>query len=172
MGSCVLILKQEWSLKKMLSEKSRLEASGVVRGNGSYYVVFDNLHKVAKIKEDFPKGSKKPAKKPTWVNTNRNGPGFEDIAYDKKNHRFFLLVEAHLKDSGTLFAKIDTFTKEFRFYEWKWVNFPFSHQNKGFEGLEHIQRRGKDYLLALCEGNQCMGGGKSEGLQVGGEFRC
>ena len=37
--------------------------------------------------------------------------------------------------------------------------------NKGFEGLAWMKRGGKEYLLALCEGNNCAGG--KEGKKPG-----
>jgi hypothetical protein len=49
---------------------------------------------------------------------------------------------------------------ECRTGEW-WLNFDFKENtNKGFEGLSWMKRRGKQYLLAVCEGNNCAGGKK------------
>jgi hypothetical protein len=46
--------------------------------------------------------------------------------------------------------------------EW-WLDFDFDeNSNKGFEGLSWIKRGGNEYLLALCEGNDCCGGKKGK----------
>lgn len=46
------------------------------------------------------------------------------------------------------------------------VDFTFKSRNKGFEAVAHVERNGKDYLLALCEGNKCKCGDK--GRKPGG----
>ena len=47
-----------------------------------------------------------------------------------------------------------------------WVDFPFEERNTGFEGLSALRWQGRDYLLALCEGNRCRAGRK--GRKPGG----
>jgi hypothetical protein len=48
-----------------------------------------------------------------------------------------------------------------------WADFEFEeNSNKDFEGLSWVNRYGNEYLLALCEGNNCIGskagGGRRE----------
>ena len=125
-------------------------------------MVFDNFPKIAKIKSDLTRGNTKEI----WVNTNGQGPGFEDIAYDKKNKRFYTMVEAE-ETKGKIFkGKIYTFDENFGLLTKNWANVKFDTENKGFEGLEHLRRGKKEYLLALCEGNKCRGG--KQGKKPGG----
>ena len=162
MNQTTLKIIKERKLKELLPGIVRLEASGVVAWKNHYYVVFDNFPKIARIKSDLTRGHTEE----TWVNTNGKGPGFEDIAYDKKDKRFFTVVEA-LETKGKIFkGKIYTFDKNFRLEKKNWVNVKFDHENKGFEGLEHLRRGKKEYLLALCEGNKCKGG--KQGKRPGG----
>jgi len=154
----VLTVIQERKLKELLPGQSRLEASGLVAWHGQYYVVFDSFPQIARIKSDLTRESTKES----WINKKGKGPGFEDITYDRKKERFYLVVEA-LETKGKKFkGKIYEFDKEFSCLRKNWINVKFEDGNKGFEGLEHIRRRGKEYLLALCEGNKCRGGKKGK----------
>ena len=63
-------------------------------------------------------------------------------------------------------AQIEEYDRHFNFLESNQVNFSFESENKGFEGLEWVEKNGNEYLLALCEGNKCKGGKK--GRQPGG----
>ena len=145
---------------------AQLEASGVVAWNDEYYVVFDNFPKIARIKSDLTRGNTKEI----WVNKNGKGPGFEDIAYDKKNKRFYTVVEALETKRKTFKGKIYTFDENFRRVKKNWVNVNFDDENKGFEGLEHLWRGKEEYLLALCEGNKCRGG-KQGKIPGGGRIK-
>ena len=161
MNQPTLKIVQERKLKELLPGIGRLEASGVVAWDNHYYVVFDNFPKIARIKSDLTRGKAKEI----WANKNGKGSGFEDIAYDKQNKRFYTVVEA-LETTGKKFkGKIHTFDTNFRLLHKNWVNVKFESENKGFEGLEHVRRGKKDYVLALCEGNKCRGGkqGKTPG---------
>ena len=54
----------------------------------------------------------------------------------------------------------------FRFLKDRPVDFIFKSSNKGFEAVAHVRRDNMDYILALCEGNECQGGDK--GRKPGG----
>ena len=153
---------KERKLKELLPGIVRLEASGVVACDNNYYVVFDNFPKIARINSDLTRGKTKEI----WMNTNGKGPGFEDIAYDKKNKRFYTVVEALETKGKTFKGKIYTFDENIRRVKKNWVNVKFDDKNKGFEGLEHLWRGKEEYLLALCEGNKCRGG--KQGKKPGG----
>ena len=162
----VLTVIKERKLKELLPGQTQLEASGVVPWQGHYYVVFDSFPQIARIKSDLTRGTTKDS----WVNKQGKGPGFEDITYDQKKERFYTVVEA-LKTKGKKFkGKIYEFDKEFSCLRKNWINVKFEDGNKGFEGLEHIRRRGKEYLLALCEGNKCRGGKKGK-MPGGGRIK-
>ena len=121
-------------------------------------MVFDNFPQIARIQSDLTRDTPKES----WINKKGKGPGFEDITYDQKKERFYLVVEA-LETKGKKFkGKIYEFDKDFSCLRKNWITVKFDDGNKGFEGLEHIRRRGKEYLLALCEGNKCRGGKKGK----------
>jgi len=131
-----------------------LEASGVVARGGDYFVVFDNVRRVARVGADLAPGSGAHA----WVGRWRAGEGYEDIAYSADQGRFYLLIEAEKHPDGTYKAVIEECDEAWRYKGRSWVNFPFQTRNTGFEGLSAVRWSGADYLLALCEGNNCLPG--------------
>jgi hypothetical protein len=133
-----------------------LEASGVVALGRDLFVIFDNLRRVARIDRDLEPGSKKHA----WLGAARPGEGYEDIAYSDARRRFYLLIEAQKHPDGTYKAVIEECSEAGRFLGRSWVDIPFEKRNTGFEGLTVVGWRGREYLLALCEGNRCRGGRK------------
>jgi hypothetical protein len=139
-----------------------LEASGVVAKGAHYYVIFDNIRRIARIHRGLAPGSKAHG----WFGRARDGEGYEDIAYSPRTRRFYLLIEGEKHPDGTYKALIDECDEAARFKKRRWVDFPFEQRNTGFEGLSAIRVRGQDYLLALCEGNRCRAGRK--GRKPGG----
>ena len=133
---------------------SVLEASGVVANGDSYYVIFDNIRRVARIHRHLIPGS--PDHR--WIGRRRRGDGYEDIAYSPHRRRFYLLVEAEKHPDGTYKALIEECDEDGRPGRTRWVDFTFDKRNTGFEGLSAVRRQGRDLLLALCEGNACRGG--------------
>lgn len=131
-----------------------LEASGVVAKGDSYYVIFDNIRRIARIDRRLTPGSKKNA----WFGRVRSGDGYEDIAYSRHRRRFYLLIEAEKHPDGTYKAQIDECDEFGQHNRRRWVDFSFETRNTGFEGLSALRWRHEDYLLALCEGNRCRAG--------------
>lgn len=139
-----------------------LEASGVAAVEDSYYVIFDNIRRVARVDRHLIPGS--PDHR--WLGRRRPGDGYEDIAYSRHRRRFYLLVEAEKHPDGTYKALVDECDETGRHLRSRWVDFSFEKRNTGFEGLSVLRRGGTDLLLALCEGNRCRGG--KRGRQPGG----
>lgn len=142
---------------------NRLEASGVFFLNGFFYVIFDNLRQIAKIKKDLD-----DIKDNCLISVERENfkEAFEDITYSHFQQRFYLVIEALESKKETYQAKIEEYDRNFNSLESKWVDFTFESENKGFEGLECVEKNGNEYLLAMCEGNKCKGGKK--GREPGG----
>jgi hypothetical protein len=149
-----------------------LEASGVVAKNGYYYVVFDNVRRLARIHSGLQPGSAKHS----WVGRARDADGYEDIAFSRHSRRFYLLIEAQKHPDGAYKALVDECSEDAQFKQRLWVDFPLDKRNTGFEGLSAVRWKGRDYLLALCEGNRCRagrrgkkpGGGRVQVLQRAG----
>ena len=139
-----------------------LEASGVFAKGRDFFVIFDNIRRIARIDRDLTAGSRKHS----WLGAARTGDGYEDITYSPTRRRFYLLVEGQKHPDGTYKALIDECNEAGRFERRSWVDFSFETRNRGFEGLAAIQWRGRDCLLALCEGNRCRSGRK--GRKPGG----
>lgn len=139
-----------------------LEASGVLARGRDCFVIFDNLRRVARIDRSLAPGHSRHA----WLGGPRSGEGYEDIAYSPHLRRYYLLVEAEKHPDGTFKAVVEERDTEFRWKGRQWVDFPFEERNTGFEGLSAVRWRGRDYLLALCEGNRCRAGKK--GRRPGG----
>jgi hypothetical protein len=139
-----------------------LEASGVVAKDAYYYVVFDNVRRIARIHRGLQPGSTEHS----WFGRARQGEGYEDIAFNPHTRRFYLLIEAEKHPDGTYKALIDECDERANYKRRRWVDFSFEKRNTGFEGLSAVRWKGRDYLLALCEGNRCRGGRK--GRKPGG----
>jgi len=133
-----------------------LEASGVVAKGAHYYVIFDNIRRIARVHRGLTPGSKAHG----WFGRAREGEGYEDIAFSPRTRRFYLLIEAEKHPDGTYKALIDECDEQAQFKKRRWVDFPFQKRNTGFEGLSVVRSGGQDYLLALCEGNRCSAGRK------------
>jgi hypothetical protein len=133
-----------------------LEASGVVVKNGRYFVVFDNVRRVAQIGSNLKPGSADHV----WLGRLRGGEGYEDIAYSATLRRFYALIEAEKHPDGTYKAIVEEFDEQFRYKGRGTVDVPFEKRNRGFEGLAAVRSNGADYLLALCEGNDGRAGGR------------
>ena len=92
--------------------------------------------------------------------------GYEGITYNPAKQRFYLLVESRKQKHGGYEAEICEYDDEFRYIKDRPIDFTFKSSNKGFEAVAHVRRHGKDYVLALCEGNKCKSGDK--GRKPGG----
>ena len=131
-----------------------LEASGVIAKGADYYVVFDNVRRIAKIHRSLEPGSKRHS----WFGPKRDGEGYEDIAFSRNTRRFYLLIEGEKHPDGTYKALIDECDESAQYKRRRWVDFAFEERNTGLEGLSAVRWRGQDFLLVLCEGNRCRGG--------------
>lgn len=161
----VLQLLAEDKLNNLLTNKNtpkRLEASGVLFLNDLFYIIFDNLRQIAKVKKDLSEIAENYL---IPLGRENNKEGFEDITYNHKKSKFYLIIEGLESKGGIYQAQIEEYDRDFNFLESNWVDFSFESKNKGFEGLEWVERKGKEYLLAMCEGNKCQGGRK--GRKVG-----
>src|SRR5436190_15062066 len=149
-----------------------LEASGVIAKGRDYYVIFDNIRRIARIDPSLAEGAARHG----WFGSKREGDGYEDIAFSPHTRRFYLLVEGEKHTDGTYRGLIDQCDEAGRFKGRHWIDFSFEKRNTGFEGLSVVRRAGRDYLLALCEGNRCRagrrgkkpGGGRVQVLQQAG----
>jgi hypothetical protein len=86
--------------------------------------------------------------------------GFEDIAYDSRSGRFYVLIESLRRGQGKFMAAAQEYDASFGYIRSAWLDFPLDRPNKGLEGLACVHREGQTYLLGLCEGNRCNGGAK------------
>ena len=159
-----LELVKEAKIADLIGESGghRLEASGVVAIDGLFYVIFDNVPHIGVIGEAL---SRNPAD--NLIITKRRGPtGYEDIAYDRQERRFYVLIEAMPYRAGTFMARVRAYDEDLRHVSSRWLDFPLDRPNKGLEGLTCLRRDGQAYLLGLCEGNRCKGG--AAGRRPGG----
>jgi hypothetical protein len=134
----------------------------VVAKNAYYYVVFDNVRRIARIHRGLQPGSTDHS----WFGRAREGEGYEDIAFNPYTRRFYLLIEAEKHPDGTYKALIDECDERANYKRRRWVDFSFEKRNTGFDGLSAVRWKGRDYLLALCEGYRCRAGRK--GRRPGG----
>jgi hypothetical protein len=134
-----------------------LGASGVVRQEGYFYVVFDGLTQLDKIPEDLARNSVDLPLLGRQVDASVDPANIslEDIAYNDRDQSFYILAEASRDPEGVFRARVEVYSTQFLYQDSHWLPFEFDEANKGFEGLTFVLRDGNDYLLALCEGNDC-----------------
>ena len=137
------------------------EASGVLVKDRHYFVVFDDRREIARIADDL-----QPDDTNGLFGMSLADYGYEGITYNTSKQRFYLLVEARKQTGGSYKASIVEYDDDFRYLKDRPIDFTFEHSNKGFEAVVHVRRNSEDYLLALCEGNECKGG--DEGRKPGG----
>jgi hypothetical protein len=137
------------------------EASGVLVMERRYFVVFDDRAGIARLTDDLQLDDTNGLFGPADTDY-----GYEGITYNAAKQRFYLLVEARKHSKDYYKASVFEYDKDFRYLKDRTIDFTFEQSNKGFEAIVHLRRNGKDYLLALCEGNRCKGGDK--GRKPGG----
>ena len=149
-----LELVREAKIHSLLADerkKSRLEASGVfVLDAWTCVAAFDNRAQVACLDLCLGKASTNAMK--TVLSPTE---GFESIAYDSEDERFFLLVEAIEDVDGKFRGLVAEYDRELRFQACFPLATAFAGDNKGFEGLAHVRQGDEEQLWALCEGNDC-----------------
>ena len=134
---------------------SRLEASGVLAKDGLFYVIFDNIPHIACVGAEL---SATAAATHVIEQDRGHRRGFEDIAYDSWNRRFYTLIESLPRGRAKFMAAVQEYDVNFGYAGSAWLDFPLDRPNKGLEGLTCVHRQGQTYLLGLCEGNRCEGG--------------
>lgn len=151
-----LKLVQESKIHKLLkgyNKKDIFEASGVIVKGKHFYVVFDNLSQIAKLKPNLLKNSKQNQ----LLGEDSADSSFESITYNPRKKRFYVVIEA-LDHDGCYNAKLQTYSSDFQLQKSEWLGYNFQSLNKGFEGLTYVRSQKQDFLLALCEGNECEAG--------------
>ena len=139
----------------------RWEASGVLLKDRHYFVVFDDRTEIARVSDDL-----QPNSTNGLFGIAHAVCGYEGITYNAAKGRYYLLVESRRQASGHYRALVVEYDDAFRFLKERPVDFIFKSSNKGFEAVAHVRRNNIDYILALCEGNECRGGDK--GRKPGG----
>jgi hypothetical protein len=160
----LLVLEREAKIAPLLSGAvdRRLEASGVLAGDGCFYVIFDNAPDIGRLGTGL---RLEPGANFLIPQVRGDRAGFEDIAHDVPAGRYFVLIEASQRAAGFM-AKVQEYDSGFVYRESAWLDFPLDGPNKGLEGLTCVHRAGRTFLLGLCEGNRCKDG--REGRRPGG----
>lgn len=140
------------------TKHSRLEASGVALvDDNTALVVFDNLNQVARINLSLKRHATN-----ALLPAPSLGSGFEDIGIDHRHRRVFCLVESVEDFDGLLRGFVAEYDQEGRFIRCARLPSRLAKANKGFEGLDHLWRRGREYLYALHESAHKLGKGHIE----------
>ncbi|MGW5863285.1 hypothetical protein ACWFRJ_14075 [Streptomyces sp. NPDC055239] len=165
-----LRLVKEAKLKELIGDGAgkRLEASGVLYHDGAFLVVCDNLPSLIRVSSELsPKAPENGvlSRKSAGNKTKKKGrsaanKGYEDLAHDEQNDRYFTLSEAERVKPKSYRARVHEYDAKLRPTGSAHLDFELTDANKGMEGLEWVDRSGTGYLLALCEGNRCQGGKK------------
>ncbi|KAG8460034.1 hypothetical protein KFE25_014179 [Diacronema lutheri] len=143
------------------------------------FVVFDNARSIGRFSSLLDSERDFPPVMLQYPDDDGSPSEFEGLAYDSKKDIFYAVQESAAHADGVMRAHV---------YE---IALPtggdgrrsvrvlagpcdteqtFSSANKGFEGADWLPLPGANkqggYLLAICEGNRCLGG--EDGRQVGG----
>ena len=160
-----LELVREEKLYRLLpgrSRKSRLEASGVALiGDSMALVVFDNLNQIASIVTSL----KRSRRNGLWPAPSL-GAGFEDVAADRRHGSIFALVESVEDTDGVLRGFVAEYDRHQRLRQCTRLASRFDRANKGFEGLAHARRQGREYLYALREASFQVSGSRRGRIDV------
>jgi hypothetical protein len=152
-------------------ELGSAEASGVLALDGKLLVIFDNTTRIGVIDQDLSQTADnrvihlEPATTPELAPDKYAGTGYEDIARDSGSGRLYLLVESVQRGQQQL-PRVEILNADFKRNSQAFLDFPMEAANKGMEGLTFATRDGQPTLVALCEGNFCLGG--AAGKQPGG----
>jgi hypothetical protein len=142
-----LLLVAEKKLSKLFSSKDldHYEASGVVASSGELYIASDNTTQVGAVDTSLANG--------TLGHGKASNSQYEAITVTDDD-RFYALVEtASETDPRGAVVELDDTTA---FVSQAFTDVQFEHVNKGFEGLAWARLAGTEYLLALCENNDCL----------------
>ena len=141
-----LQLVMEKKLSKLLPTKEvdHYEASGIVASGGMLYVASDNLTRIGIIDTSLNKGKLGPGEV-----TNSQ---YEAITASTDG-RFFAMAES--TSDATLGPAVDELAADTSFVAQNATDVSFEHTNSGFEGAAWLRVSEKEYLLALCENNNC-----------------
>lgn len=133
------------------TDADKFEASGVKYANGNFYVIFDNMTKIATINPSLVVGSSSHTLS-AGTTTNSN---FEAITYDNIGTTHFFVSDENELHGSVYSPKILQYDAIFASLNTQWAPYDFTetNKNKGFEGLTWLQRSGNDYMLGLCEGS-------------------
>lgn len=130
--------------------KKNYEASGVVYVNDNFYVVFDNSSKVAEIDLKL--------KRIEFLGEKYKKVGYEGVSFNGFDNEFYMIEEA-VDNKGKLNSRLHISNISFkRKPNRNWLKYNLQYINKGMEGLASLRHDDKEYLLALCEGNDCDSG--------------
>lgn len=153
----------------------KYEASDVVSSkDGEHlYVVFDNAFEIGKVSRGITPGSESVGKHGNslmqWPGAKLRDSQFEAIAHNHTSGAYLVLEETHPQKAAkgaraepprALVHEVSIVGTTVTVLRECDVRFDFASENKGFEGATVLSRKGKSYLLALCEGNFCKAGAK------------
>ncbi|MCX5205354.1 hypothetical protein OG897_28335 [Streptomyces sp. NBC_00237] len=163
-----LRLVKETKIQDLIGDGAgtRLEASGVLYRDGTFLIVCDNLPSLIRVGSELspkapeneiinPKAARKSGSSAKEANV-----GYEDLAHDALHDHYFTLSEAEPVKPQGFRARVHEYDATFRPLGSAQLDFDLADANKGMEGLEWVERSGTGHLLALCEGNLCLGGKK------------
>lgn len=145
-------IKEEKFAKLYPQKQRKWEASGITADSHHLYIIFDNAPILSRLNHSL--------QNPQLFTFAGKGNDFEAIT--RIDSGYAIAVETK-KHQNRLMAEIIFLNPDFSRRANVGVDIDFNHKNKGIEGLVHIQRGGREYLLALCEAGGCRKKSKGRG---------
>jgi hypothetical protein len=141
-----LQLVAEKKLSKLFSSKDldHYEASGVVASSGALYVASDNTTEIGVVDTSLDNGTLGPGE--------ATDSQYEAITATDDGRFYAMIESADANDTRGSVAELDATTA---LVSQAFTDVAFEHVNKGFEGVAWLRVGGSEYLLALCENNNC-----------------
>ena len=141
----------------------RFEASGMTVAKGYYWTVFDNMHALGHVNDQFTFKGKENI---LYGSGAQSDSQYEGLAYIPSRDHFLAVEEAALHPQYGLVPMIHELavntTGSLDVVRKCPILYTLTHENTGVEGLSYFEQEGREYILALCEGNSCTGGDKGE----------
>jgi hypothetical protein len=141
-----LQLVAEKKLSKLLPTKDvdHYEASGIIASGGMLYVASDNTTSIAAIDSSLTDGTLGPGE--------ATDSQYEAIT-SSDDGRFFAMIETTNDAGGS--AAVAELDADTAFVSQSNTDSTFQVANNGLEGAAWLRVADKEYLLALCQNNDC-----------------
>ena len=136
------------------STEDRFEAYSVCKAGDHNFVIFEDTPHIARIHKSLLASHRENI----IFRQLTEKQLYEDITFDKRSGRFFVLTKAEKRVKGRLYPRISEYTADLQFLDTDLVDFPLSGKDGTLSAFHMVRRKKQEYVLGLCAQNHCKGG--------------